>query len=99
MVETNIKTVALSGASLLSDSFAPVPSPREHDFFNSSPQAVPAAAAAGFFHARQCAAAFWHQPDGEDLGLQARQQAHDVAALDCPQLIGRQPEPAQRHNL
>ena len=41
MVETSLEAVALCGASLLSDAFAPVPSPSERGFLNSSPQAEP----------------------------------------------------------
>src|ERR1019366_424795 len=36
MVETSLEAVALCGASLLSDAFAPVPSPSELGFLNSS---------------------------------------------------------------
>jgi hypothetical protein len=41
MVETSLEAVALCGASLLSGAFAPVPSPSERGFLNSSPQAEP----------------------------------------------------------
>ena len=41
MVETSLEAVALCGASLLSDAFAPVPSPSERGLLNSSPQAEP----------------------------------------------------------
>src|SRR5258708_13156248 len=41
MVETSLEAVALCGASLLSDAFAPVPSPSERGVLNSSPQAEP----------------------------------------------------------
>src|ERR1700726_4834266 len=41
MVETSLEAVALCGASLLSNAFAPVPSPSERGFLNSSPQAEP----------------------------------------------------------
>jgi hypothetical protein len=37
MVETSLEAVALCGASPLSDTFAPVPSPSEHGFLDSSP--------------------------------------------------------------
>jgi hypothetical protein len=40
-VETSLEAVALCGASLLSDAFAPVPSPSERGFLDSSPQAEP----------------------------------------------------------
>jgi hypothetical protein len=41
MVETSLEAVALCGASLLSDAFAPVPSPSQRGFLSSSPQAEP----------------------------------------------------------
>jgi hypothetical protein len=37
MVETSLEAVAVSGAALLSDAFAPVPSPSDRGFLNSSP--------------------------------------------------------------
>jgi hypothetical protein len=37
MVETSLEAVAVCGAALLSDAFAPVPSPSDRGFLNSSP--------------------------------------------------------------
>src|SRR5258708_40190160 len=37
MVETSLEAVAACGASLLSGAFAPVPSPSDRGFLNSSP--------------------------------------------------------------
>jgi hypothetical protein len=53
MVETSLEAVALCGASLLSDAFAPMPSPSERGFLNSSPQAEPSVQASSVEPAEQ----------------------------------------------